>query len=132
MTTTTMARVAIARARVASSSGARAATATATATATRRRRATRARALDDASEDEVARAIDASIETLEARTAREIEAMMASDASVRAEAERAGRDAYNTKKYFYSIHMDQRSVYSDKSNQTIMQQISIDHNQKEG
>ena len=86
MTTTTMARVAIARARVASSSGARAAT----ATATRRRRATRARALDDASEDEVARAIDASIETLEARTAREIEAMMASDASVRAEAERAG------------------------------------------
>jgi len=93
MTTTTTARVAIARARVASSSGARARAATATATATRRRRATRARALDDASEDEVARAIDASIETLEARTKREIEAMMASDASVRAEAERARRDA---------------------------------------
>ena len=32
--------------------------------------------------------------------------------------------------FFNSIHMDERSVYSDKANQSIVQQINIDHNRK--
>ena len=88
---TTTARVAAARARVASSSAARATRGT--PPTTRPRRATTRRATRDAGDDEDARAIDDAIETLEARAAREIEAMMTSDAGVRAEAERARRDA---------------------------------------